>query len=48
MKEIIEDIFQELEIILLQNEDDFDRGYGKFYIREFLEQKEKYLKQIKE
>ena len=25
MKEIIEDIFQELEIILLQNEDDFDK-----------------------
>ena len=47
MKEIIEDIFQELEIIVMQNEDDFDRGKGKYYIWKFLEQKEKYLKQIK-
>ena len=44
MKEIIENIFQDLEILLLHNEDDFDRGKGKFYIREFLEQKQKYLK----
>ena len=31
-KKIIEDIFQDLEILLLHNEDDFDRGKGKYYI----------------
>lgn len=46
MKEIIKNIFQELEIIVMQNEDDFDRGKGKYYIWEFLEQKEKYLNQV--
>jgi len=46
MKELVEDIFQELEIIVMQNEDDFDRGKGKYYIWEFLKEKEKYLKQI--
>jgi hypothetical protein len=40
MKNILED----LEILILQNEDDFDRGSGKFILRNFI--KEKQAKQL--
>ena len=39
-----EDIFEDLEILILQNEDDFDRGSGKFILRKFI--KEKLYKQL--
>jgi len=35
MKNILED----LEILILQNEDDFDRGSGKFILRNFIKEK---------
>ena len=40
MKNILED----LEILILQNEDEFDRGSGKFILRNFI--KEKQAKQL--
>lgn len=40
----MEDIFEDLEILILQNEDDFDRGSGKFILRKFI--KEKQAKQL--
>jgi hypothetical protein len=36
MKNILED----LEILILQNEDDFDRGSGKFILRNFIKEKQ--------
>ena len=35
-----EDIFEDLEILILQNEDDFDRGSGKFILRKFIKEKQ--------
>ena len=34
------DIFEDLEILILQNEDDFDRGSGKFILRKFIKEKQ--------
>jgi hypothetical protein len=31
-----EDFIEELETLILNNEDDFDRGKGKFILREFI------------
>ena len=36
MKNILED----LEILILQNEDDFDKGRGKFILRNFIKEKQ--------
>ena len=36
MKNILED----LEILILQNEDDFDRGSGKFILQNFIKEKQ--------
>ena len=36
----MEDIFEDLEILILQNEDDFDRGSGKFILRKFIKEKQ--------
>jgi hypothetical protein len=32
---------EDIEIFLKQNEDDFDRGYGKFYLEDFLKEHKK-------
>jgi hypothetical protein len=40
----MEEILEDLEILILNNEDDFDRGKGVLILRKFIEeQKHKFL-----
>jgi hypothetical protein len=36
-------ILEDLEMLIAQNEDDFDRGMGKFILRDFIKQKRENL-----
>ena len=39
----INEIIQDLEILILHNEDDLDRGQGKYIIQQYID----YLKKLK-
>lgn len=36
MKKEIKELLEDLEMLIINNEDDFDRGKGKFILREFI------------
>mgnify|MGYP001441088150 CR=1 FL=1 len=40
---MLEDLLEDLEILITQNEDDFDRGGGKYILQQYINEKRKQL-----